>query len=187
MNDNEAEKIAGAINVVRPDWPTTSLLTLIRKNLMHRPRRDVFVALAWVASEAATTTPARVLELSGPWWKAAGIEGAVAERRTVSADNQCAECGQAKIVCTRIGSDHEFRPMSQGTRTGATPPADLIAQARAEIATVAAPIRQPVMDDKKCADANCNRGYGHTGPHQATAPHQTEAQGNDSNEEASAA
>jgi hypothetical protein len=75
MNTHEAERIAAAMHEARPDWPTSSVLTLIRKSLLDKPRRDVFVALAWVASEPNSHTPARVLE-SGPWWRAAGVEGA---------------------------------------------------------------------------------------------------------------
>lgn len=71
MNEHEITRIAGAMHVARPDWPAASVATLIRKNLADRPRRDVFVALAWVASEPNSATPARVLE-AGPWWKAAG-------------------------------------------------------------------------------------------------------------------
>lgn len=92
MNQHEAERIAAALNIVRPDWPTASLLTLIRTKLIDRPRRDVLVALAWVASEPNTATPARVLE-AGPWWRAAGVEGTIAPRppRPLSA---CRTCGR---------------------------------------------------------------------------------------------
>jgi len=76
VNDYEAERIAAAINVLRPDWPVRSLVTLLGKDqLKHRPRRDVLIALAWVASETNSHTPARVLE-AGPWWKATQAEGA---------------------------------------------------------------------------------------------------------------
>ena len=81
MNEHEAERIAKAINVLRPDWPTKSLLTLMsRDELARRPRRDVLVTLAWVASETNSATPARVLE-AGPWWKAVVAEEAPSERR----------------------------------------------------------------------------------------------------------
>jgi hypothetical protein len=71
MNDTEATRIAAAINQLRPDWPAPSLRTLLaRPELATRPRRDVAVALTWVACESTTQTPARVLE-HGPWWRAA--------------------------------------------------------------------------------------------------------------------
>lgn len=75
MNEYETERIAQAINVLRPDWPVRSLITLMGKEqLKHRPRRDVLVALCWVASESNSHTPARVLE-AGPWWKATQADG----------------------------------------------------------------------------------------------------------------
>ncbi len=81
MNEAEIERIAAAINVARPDWPLPSLITLLKRpELAHRPRRDVFVALAWVASETATQTPARVIE-AGPWWKAAAADSSQALTR----------------------------------------------------------------------------------------------------------
>lgn len=75
MNDNERDRIADAINRLRPDWPVPSLRTLLdRPQIKNRPRRDVAVALTWVACESTSQTPARVLE-AGPWWQAAGVEG----------------------------------------------------------------------------------------------------------------
>ncbi len=74
MNDNEAARIADMAHALRPDWPVASLRTLLaRHELASKSRRDVAVALAWVACESETTTPARVIE-SGPWWRAANVE-----------------------------------------------------------------------------------------------------------------
>ena len=69
MNEHEIHRIAKAVNVLRPDWPEASLVTFITARLGDRPRRDVLIALGWVACDSTTATPARVLE-SGPWWKA---------------------------------------------------------------------------------------------------------------------
>lgn len=74
MNENEAARIAAMGHALRPDWPLNSLRTLLtRPELARRTRRDVAVALAWIACESETTTPARVIE-SGPWWRAANVE-----------------------------------------------------------------------------------------------------------------
>ena len=77
MNRTEVERIAKAINGLRPDWPWNSLVTFIETHLSDRAYRDAAVALAYVACEAETRTPKRVLE-SGPWWKV----GPTADRRT---------------------------------------------------------------------------------------------------------
>jgi hypothetical protein len=75
MNENEADRIAAAAHALRPDWPLASLRTLLaRPEVVNRSRRDVAVALAWVACESATKTPARVLE-AGPWWIATNADG----------------------------------------------------------------------------------------------------------------
>lgn len=96
MNDHEIERIAAAMHELRPDWPTSSVRTLIKKHLGHKPRRDVCVALAWVACESGTHTPARVLEQTGPWWRAAGVEGdkSAAPRFPSSRDHLCFTCSQ---------------------------------------------------------------------------------------------
>lgn len=112
MNEHEAQRIAAAMHQLRPDWPASSLLTLIRKNLMDRPRRDVTVALAWVACESGTATPARVLE-SGPWWRAAAVEGTATARREWPDDaHRCSVCSLPRERCVQLWTDHEFLPAS---------------------------------------------------------------------------
>ena len=109
MNIHEAERIANAINVLRPDWPVASLRTLLgRPELTRRPRRDVLVALAWVAAEANSATPARVLE-SGPWWKAAAADDTTTHHHVAKVYGStegdprevCGECGMHRHECER--------------------------------------------------------------------------------------
>ena len=110
MNEHEIQRIAAAMHVARPDWPAASVATLIRKKLGDRPRRDVFVALAWVASETNSATPARVLE-SGPWWKAAAADATFThghqQAAKVYGSNEgdprevCGECGMHRHECER--------------------------------------------------------------------------------------
>lgn len=104
MNEHEIERIASAMHALRPDWPAASLRTLITKKLADRPRRDVTVALAWIACESATATPARVLE-SGPWWKAAAVEGGPSQRDPYDPNRFCHTCGRSSHAGP---SDHEF-------------------------------------------------------------------------------
>jgi len=117
MNGNEATRIAHAMNAARPDWPIKQLETLLGDlRISHRPRRDVFVAMAWVASEADTTSPYRVLE-SGPWWKAAGFDGGEMTishtGKTVGADADPRHvCG----ICSLLRSDCESRSATNGHR-----------------------------------------------------------------------
>lgn len=79
MNRPEAEQIATAISMLRPDWLRTSLLTLLAKH-QHRSARDVMLALVWVAYDPETKTPGRI-DKDGPWWyvgRLAGAESATA-------------------------------------------------------------------------------------------------------------
>lgn len=92
IDDHDIERIAAAMNQLRPDWPVNSLRTFIAKNLATRARRDVAVALAWVACESNTASPARVLE-NGPWWKAAGVTGELTPRH-VRREDACGTCGR---------------------------------------------------------------------------------------------
>lgn len=75
IEQTEAARLASAINALRPEWPTQSLLTFIRDKLSHRAYRDAAVALTWAACDPTTLTPARVLE-AGPWWNATTAQGA---------------------------------------------------------------------------------------------------------------
>lgn len=74
MNQVEAHRLAAAINELRPEWPLASLSTFIRNQLGTRAYRDAAIALAWVACDETTLTPARVLE-AGPWWRATQAGG----------------------------------------------------------------------------------------------------------------
>jgi hypothetical protein len=111
MNEHEAARIASAVHHLRPDWPVKSILTLLLTKLADRPRRDVCVALAWVACESNTATPARVLE-QGPWWRAAAVDSAPAgTANTFDRATCCGICSQPERICqSHARPDHEFIP-----------------------------------------------------------------------------
>lgn len=165
MNDHEAQRIAAAMHQLRPDWPAASVLTLIRKSLLDRPRRDVTVALAWVACEANSHTPARVLEV-GPWWKASGVEGETPWSRLHDRGPWCKNCGTGSDSPTHRSGICEFTIW----------PSQVDAQERkerlAEVRAAAAEGRPPqplavvTTEPEVCAESPCIRGHGHTGPHQ---------------------
>lgn len=106
MNDHEAGRIAAAMNQLRPDWPIKQLATLLRdERISTRPRRDVCVALAWIACESNSHTPYRVLE-TGPWWQAVAVEGRThgGKRGPI-----CVHCGEERGQCEmRWVGDHRF-------------------------------------------------------------------------------
>lgn len=116
MNEHEAQRIAASVHELRPDWPVSSLLSLIRKSLLQRPRRDVMVAFAWVACEPGTSTPGRVLE-AGPWWRAAGVEGATTFGPPRS-NEACLTCGKYLNLCACVaeGEEPTTRPVGKNPR-----------------------------------------------------------------------
>jgi hypothetical protein len=111
MNTHEIERIAAALHQLRPDWPTKQLATLLALPVMsNRPRRDVCVALAWVACESGTATPYRVLE-SGPWWKAAAIEGRTSSFTPYDHGGACGICDQPEDRCkANPFGEHDYEP-----------------------------------------------------------------------------
>lgn len=125
MNDHEAQRIAAAMNALRPDWPTTQLRTLLREKLGDRPRRDVAVALAWIACEAGTANPYRVLE-AGPWWKAAGAAGDTTGRREVF--DRGTFCGICQVPSQRhTPDDHAFISVHDHEKRVTADPAEVTA------------------------------------------------------------
>ena len=127
MNKTDVTRIAAAINQLRPDWGAPELRSFIWKSLTARPAADVMVALALVALDPDTRTPARVLA-SGPWWQAtrpAGDPGAPQPDQIHSAEI-CRVCRKTRAghdhMAAISGDDHAFtiKPESprQADRTG---------------------------------------------------------------------
>jgi len=89
LETNQLQRLANQGNALRADWPTGSLFSYLAKNHAHRAYRDLAVALAYVAADNATTTPARLGE-QGPWWHATSITRSAAE---VYRSAKCDTCG----------------------------------------------------------------------------------------------
>lgn len=56
MNQLEAEVIAAAVAIIRPDWKEASMVTLLAKH-RHRPARQVALALVAMAYDPDVQTP----------------------------------------------------------------------------------------------------------------------------------
>lgn len=67
---DELERVAAAMNALRPDWPVRSLVTFLERHHAARPYRDLAIAAAAVATDTRTTTP-NLLNEHGGWWAAA--------------------------------------------------------------------------------------------------------------------
>jgi hypothetical protein len=64
----ELERLAAAVNCLRPEWPAKSILTFLAAHHAHRAYSDLASAFALVATDPKTQTPARLSE-AGPWWR----------------------------------------------------------------------------------------------------------------------
>lgn len=70
----ELDRLASAMNALRPEWPTRSLRTYLDRHV-DRAYADLVIAAAWICADPKTATPARLGE-HGPWWVAAGLSTA---------------------------------------------------------------------------------------------------------------
>lgn len=105
LSRTECERLAAAANQLRPDWPTNSVATLLWRDHQDRAYRDLAVALAYIATDPQTQTPARLKE-AGPWWR-------LTEEQTRTPVGRTIPC-----------PDHPDQPASRCTacRAEATPP-----------------------------------------------------------------
>lgn len=160
MNEHEIERIAAAMHHMRPDWPVASLRTLISKRLADRPRRDVAVALAWVACESGTATPVRVLE-AGPWWKAAGVEGSTHQREPYDRGGTCSTCSLPHPKCRQVwGGDHPYISVHEYEKTVNRDPERIkriVEAAKNEITPMAEPAKSRESAVVERDHADCER------------------------------
>lgn len=154
MNSHEIERIADAMHHLRPDWPIKQLKTLMTlPQLADRPRRDVTVALAWVACESGTANPYRVLE-AGPWWRAVAIDGTTTTREVLTPAERCGICAHANHdgrcpKCPAI-DDHIGEPDFKTKRDGGTVH-QIVESIKAEVAPTS-PSPEPRSLDDLAAD-----------------------------------
>lgn len=89
---DEIDRIAAAMNALRPDWPVRSLVTFLSRHHAARPYRDLAIAAVAVATDTRTTSP-NLLNEHGGWWTAAqavtGTNGGGAVLRPT--DPRCGE------------------------------------------------------------------------------------------------
>lgn len=131
MNDNEIQRLALAVNSLRPEWPVKSLRTFLAGKLAPRPYQDVALALVFVATDPKTTTPARVLE-AGPWWKTnpAGNESTYRPPRP---DEECVlHVGEYRDSCRACAADRAVRDATPKRAEG-VPGGEHIERMRAEL------------------------------------------------------
>jgi hypothetical protein len=88
IDRDQAQRLASMANILRPDWPAKSVLTIIQVHLMHRTYRELACAFAFIATDPQTATPKRIVE-PGPWW-VQPLTGATQPQ--LPADHACPTC-----------------------------------------------------------------------------------------------
>lgn len=155
MNITAIDRIAAAINCLRPDWPVSSIRTLITARLSERAAVDVAVALTVVACDPTSKTPARVIE-DGNWWKVAQAASRSSEadraRSNVPVQSICVDCGfpdghpnHPSVRCETYSRSTDTAPNIYDLLDAARAEAARGAQARTEteLATAAAKAADP--------------------------------------------
>ena len=67
MLPEEIDRLAQAVNALRPDWAARDLKTFIANQLPDRGYLAAAKAFAEIATDPTTRSPARILQ-PGPWW-----------------------------------------------------------------------------------------------------------------------
>ncbi len=67
---DEIQRIAAAMNALRPSWPVRSLVTFIERHHASRAFADLAIAAVAVTLDPKTETP-NLLNQHGSWWVAA--------------------------------------------------------------------------------------------------------------------
>ena len=79
MTRIEIERLANAINILRPDWPAEHLIAFLTKHASTRPLWDAARVLVWIATEPGQIDGQHVhtdpvdFTKPGPWWDAITI------------------------------------------------------------------------------------------------------------------
>lgn len=122
MTELEADRLATAVHALRPDWPRTSVRTVIGHDLLERPYAEAAAALLLVALDPETKTPRRVL-LPGHWWMTPYAAVGPPRPRYTAAD-LCSICGHPEPDCQarakHPADGHRFAPSTRRAGRAAT-------------------------------------------------------------------
>jgi hypothetical protein len=112
MNKTEAERIAAAVNIVRPEWSVPLLMKVLGdERMIRRPYADALTALIVCASDPSTERPGRVHE-KGAWWSAVTAVAPAPSTLKYVDMRDCSICGLMNVQHPIAhNDDHEFEPL----------------------------------------------------------------------------
>lgn len=110
LNKDEAQKIANAINALRPDWSINGLMSVLGDSRnINRPTTDMTLAFVALALDPKSRKPTRIYE-HGPWWELlAPRVGSAVSYRTIG-DDDCAICSRPANAHPLLTDDHTWEP-----------------------------------------------------------------------------
>lgn len=120
LSKKDAEKIATAVNAIRPDWSINGLMAVLGDpRCRNRATNDLTIAFIALAVDESSRKPTRIYE-HGPWWEILRPLNTVPHIRAIE-PTDCIVCSKPKHLHTVPAyADHEFRSMVDVARTKAT-------------------------------------------------------------------
>lgn len=148
LTRQEGERLAQAINALRPDWPVRSLLTFIERRCT-RPLLDLSLELMYVALDPDTKSPARI-DGDGPWKRLQHTAKPGQAYRAPSSDD-CAICHRPAGLHSPLASDpHEWEaPNARGRGVKSTPEQRAAREEAAQAALLVATGAREAAEEKK--------------------------------------
>lgn len=109
ITKTEAERIAAAINALRPDWSQAQIMGVLadERIRVQKTYADTALAMTKLALDPETRQPTRVFE-HGHWW--VNVQPTVSQSAHVRAmsPDDCDICSRQPEVCA-FDDSHEYR------------------------------------------------------------------------------
>jgi hypothetical protein len=147
VNDVEIQRLANAMNALRPDWKVSSLRTFLTNHFADRAYRDTAVAAAWIATDDKTNTP-ELLRQPGPWWNVGPAKppGLVPRVGPEPGEERCQFAGhehESARRCRLCAAERAAGDAPEPAAAPVPPPAAIVELARRHRAKTAAAVSDP--------------------------------------------
>lgn len=111
MNELEAKRIAAVVSIIRPDWRTGLVMSVLGdERIRYRTYEDILVAAVACFSDSTTVKPGRIHE-PGHWWLTVTATAPPVKYRTITAAD-CGICYRPAELHSKLSpfDDHEWEP-----------------------------------------------------------------------------
>lgn len=149
LSKDEAQRIASAVNALRPDWSINGLMSVLGDTrCRNRPRKDLTIAFVTLALDETSRKPTRIYE-HGPWWEVLAPKvGTTVSYRELGPDD-CDICSRPQTMHPISSTDnHAWEPQdSRGKGHAPTP------EQRAAIDAAAAEAKAKATAEREAVEA----------------------------------